>query len=124
MSSFLAEKKATAPSLYIDSDIITKASNIFNICKDIDSNDDDSTDDAFSIHVENVISKLNEKLLTINDNNVKQCEIIRAKHGKAITTTTITTNSTIITTTTTVTNTDITTRLIRCIVSIHNIFIK
>lgn len=86
MSSFI--RSSSSKSSYIESDLIKQANDIFNICKDLDNTnaiDDDSIDNAFDNHVDNVLSILNEKLLTIDDDNVKQCEIIRAKHGNSIT---------------------------------------
>jgi len=97
MSSFLHtnhRSSKSSRSSFIESELISQANDIFNICKDLDNtneNDDDSIDKAFDNHVDNVLSILNEKLLTIDDDNVKQCEIIRAKHGNSITNTITTT---------------------------------
>ena len=72
--------------LYIDDEVIIKAQSIYDACKQIkfdndyknndDINDNDDDSDVFTNHVEHVLNKLNERVLNIHDNSLKQSEVI------------------------------------------------
>ena len=78
--------------LYIEDEVIIQAQSIYDICKQIklnnnddddndnndydDDNYDNNDDDVFTNHVENVLNKLNERIPNIQDNSLKQSEVI------------------------------------------------